>query len=141
VEVERNGRSLAGVRGNSPGVIGGGVYGGSYADNGLGRLRTSTTDTLSSSASSLIAPSSAFTTPDLGLGSIGVMSPPTNGAGAATQTTPTPLTPVVALATSDAEAQIGLAKVAEPDLDAFMTYAAVVPEFSRLETMVVKGIV
>ncbi|KAJ7197425.1 hypothetical protein GGX14DRAFT_668040 [Mycena pura] len=36
-----------------------------------------------------------------------------------TPTTPMPLTPVAPLPTGDAEAQIGLAKVAEPDMDAF----------------------
>ncbi|KDR71605.1 hypothetical protein GALMADRAFT_75013 [Galerina marginata CBS 339.88] len=133
IERERNGRSLGGVALlNNAGIIGGGVYGASYTETGQARLRTqtgSTAETLSSATSSMISPTSAFTTPDLGLGSV------------ATPTTPTPLTPVVAMPTSDAEAQIGLAKVAEPDVDAFMTYAAIVPEFSRLETMVVKGIV
>jgi len=174
LERERNGRLGLGL-GNSvlsnslafPGVIGGGggsgggVYGSTFGDAGqLSRLRTqtsSTADTFSSSTSSGIAPSTAYTTPDIGLGNLGTMPPglsgsggggipssssPSNGnTGAVTPTTPTPLTPVVALATSDAEAQVGLAKVAEPDLDAFMTYAAIVPEYSRLETMVLKGIV
>jgi xylulokinase len=142
LERERN----AGL-GLSPGVIGGGIYGaGTFGELGYGsaRLRTqtgSTADTLSSSASGL-APSTAYTTPDLGLGNTGIISPGlgTNGS-AATPTTPTPLTPVVALPTADAEAQVGLAKVAEPDLDAFMTYAAIVPEYCRLESMLVKGIV
>ena len=169
LERERNGRLGLGlgnsVLGNSqpfPGVIGGGgggVYGSAFGDAGQhSRLRTqtgSTAETFSSSTSSGIAPSTAYTTPDLGLGNLGTMPPglsgagsipssssPSNGnTGAVTPTTPTPLTPVVALATSDAEAQVGLAKVAEPDLDAFMTYAAIVPEYSRLETMVLKGIV
>jgi xylulokinase len=147
IELERN--ALA-----NPGVIGASVYGtSSYADtNSLlsARLRTQTGSTAESSSSGGLAPSSAFTTPDLGLGNLGIMTnagglsapTPSNGSGgAATPTTPTPLTPVVALTTSDAEAQLGLAKVAEPDVDAFMTYAAIVPEYSRLETMVVKGIV
>jgi xylulokinase len=43
--------------------------------------------------------------------------------------------------TGDAEAQVGLAKVAEPDADAFLAYAAIVPEYCRLEGMLVKGIV
>jgi len=152
LEREMNGRSPA-VLGppGKPGVIGGGVYSNAFGD----RLRTqtsSTIDTLSSSTNSLVA-ASVYTTPDLGLGNLGIMTPgglsasnsgaaSANGsAGAATPTTPTPLQPVVALATSDAEAQLGLAKVAEPDVDAFMTYAAIVPEYSRLETMVAKGIV
>ncbi|KAG6805295.1 hypothetical protein H0H93_007437 [Arthromyces matolae] len=54
---------------------------------------------------------------------------------------PTPLTPVVALPTADTEATIGLAKVADSDVDAFSTYAAIVPEFCRLEAMLIKGIV
>jgi hypothetical protein len=143
--------------GSLAGGGGGGVYGSAFGDAGQhSRLRTqtgSTAETFSSSTSSGIAPSTAYTTPDIGLGNLGSMPPglsggipssssPSNGnTGAVTPTTPTPLTPVVALATSDAEAQVGLAKVAEPDLDAFMTYAAIVPEYSRLETMVMKGIV
>ncbi|KAF9484591.1 D-xylulose kinase [Pholiota conissans] len=147
IELERNAR-------NNPGVIGGGVYTSSFSDTNLlsARLRTQTGSTAESSSNSStgMPPSSAFTTPDLGLGNLGIMtstgglsapSPANGSGGAATPTTPTPLTPVVALATSDAEAQVGLAKVAEPDVDAFMTYAAIVPEYSRLETMVVKGIV
>lgn len=146
IERERNGRIGLGIP-SSPGVIGGGIYG-AYGDNGLGsstRLRTqtgSTTDTMMSSNSSGPVPSTAFTTPDLGLGNIGIMSPGLGGNGTVTTpTTPTPLTPVVALPTSDLEAQNGLAKVAEPDVDAFMTYAAIVPEYSRLENMLIKGIV
>ena len=167
LERERNGRLGLGLGGhgmslNHPGVIGGGgaiggIYGAGFGDAGQhSRMRTqtgSTADTFSSSASvGGIAPSTAYTTPDMGLGSLGVMPPGLSGGvpsasssngntGAVTPTTPTPLTPVVALATGDAEAQVGLAKVAEPDLDAFMTYAAIVPEYSRLETMVLKGIV
>ncbi|KAH8801857.1 hypothetical protein DL96DRAFT_1634571 [Flagelloscypha sp. PMI_526] len=55
--------------------------------------------------------------------------------------TPTPLAPVTALHTSDGEAQIGLVKVAESDLDGFLGYAAIVPEYCRLEGMLVKGVV
>ncbi|KAJ3823783.1 D-xylulose kinase [Lentinula raphanica] len=36
-------------------------------------------------------------------------------------------------------AQLGLAKVAEPDTDAFMTYAAIVGEYARLDGVVVRG--
>ncbi|KAM6499957.1 D-xylulose kinase [Amanita muscaria] len=72
-----------------------------------------------------------------------------NGNGASTSggntnggpTTPTPLAPVVALPTGDAESQLGLAKVAEPDLDAFLAYASIVPEYCRLETLLIKAIV
>ncbi|KAF8884688.1 hypothetical protein BD779DRAFT_1536417 [Infundibulicybe gibba] len=72
---------------------------------------------------------------------LGIISPALGANANGQPSTPTPLTPVVALATADAEAQVGLAKVAEPDLDAFMTYAAIVPEYCRLENMLVKGIV
>ncbi|KAF9530785.1 hypothetical protein CPB83DRAFT_850311 [Crepidotus variabilis] len=159
IERERISQVTGGLIVPKAGIIGGGPGGVAYNTSAFGtdRLRTqtgSTIDSLSSGTSPGGAPSSVFTTPDLGLGNLGVLTPvgglsansaaaSANGGstGAATPTTPTPLTPVVALATSDTEAQIGLAKVAEPDVDAFMTYAAIVPEYSRLETMVVKGIV
>jgi xylulokinase len=114
-----------------------------------GRLRVrthtnSTVDTMTSNASGGV-PSTAFTTPDLNLAIsspvIGINGNNGAAAAAAAATTPTPLTPVVALPTGDAEAQIGLAKVAEPDVDAFMTYAAIVPEYCRLEGMLVKSLV
>ncbi|KAF9032393.1 hypothetical protein BJ165DRAFT_1357960 [Panaeolus papilionaceus] len=150
LERDRNGQGSAGPVGL--GVIGGGIY------NAFGdRVRSqtgSTIDTLANSLSSGLSPSSAYTTPDLGLGNLGMLGGPsglsvpganggvpTPGTGNVTPTTPTPLTPVVALHTSDAEVQIGLAKVAEPDVDAFLTYAAIVPEYCRLEGMVLKGIV
>ena len=53
----------------------------------------------------------------------------------------TPLTPVSAMQTSDAEAALGWAKVAEPDSDAFLAYASVVPEYVRLEGLLVKALV
>lgn len=113
----------------------------------MGRIRThtgSTADTIGSGGSGP-APSTAYTTPDLNLSivspGIGGMNGSASSASATTPTTPTPLTPVVAMPTADAEAQIGLAKVAEPDLDAFMTYAAIVPEYCRLEGMLVKALV
>jgi xylulokinase len=49
--------------------------------------------------------------------------------------------PVTALPASEAETQVGLAKIAEPDVDAFMAYAAIVPEYVRLEGMLVKALV
>lgn len=139
LEIERTGSDKA----ISPGIIGsGGLFG--FGD----RLRSqagSTIDSLSRGVSpGGPTSSSVLTTPDLGLSNFGVMTggtPSSGGTGAGTPTTPNPLTPVVALATADTEAQLGFAKVAEPDVDAFMTYAAILPEYSRLETMVVKGIV
>ncbi|KAF8063231.1 hypothetical protein FPV67DRAFT_1505659 [Lyophyllum atratum] len=144
---DRIGLGLGGV-----GVIGGGMYGaGSTFGSGstgvdLGyssRVRTQTGSTVDSLGSllspGLSAPSTAFTTPDTNLLSAGMIG--ANGTGSGAPTSPTPLTPVVALPTADVEAQMGLAKVAEPDVDAFMTYAAIVPEYCRLEGMLVKGIV
>jgi len=43
--------------------------------------------------------------------------------------------------TGDGEAQLGWMKVADPDLDAFMAYASIVPEFVRLESMLIKSLV
>ena len=136
-----------------PGIIGVGMYGNAGFGDRLRSQTGSTIESLSTSSSGL-APSSAFTTPDLSLGNMGVMNSvgslsmplsatatANSSGGTGTPTTSNPLTPVLALPTADTEAQIGLAKVAEPDLDAFMTYAAIVPEYSRLETMVIKGIV
>jgi len=134
-----------GVMGGIYGGGGGGGGGGSGAFGEIGfgpsRMRTQTGSTSESALSSGLATSTAFTTPDLNLG---VLSPTlgTNGnAASSTPTAPTPLTPVVALATADAEAQIGLAKVAEADVDSFMTYAAIVPEYCRLEGILIKGMV
>ena len=115
------------------------------ADMGLGgaaRVRTATSSTVATSSSaasalsSIGAPSTAYTTPDVngpGQSAPSPGLPPTPGAGT--------LVPVAALPTGEAEAQLGLAKVAEADLDAFMAYGALVPEFCRLEGMLVKGLV
>ena len=96
---------------------------------------TATTTGTSTSSSGAPLPSTAFTTPDLGTASGGTA--PAGDAAAA----PSTLTPVTALPTSEAETQVGLAKIAEPDVDAFMAYAAIVPEYCRLEGMLVKALV
>lgn len=116
--------------------------GGSFAfgdHDAISRMRTQTSSTVDSvtSSNSLGAPSTAFTTPDINAG----LGSPDGTGTPITPTAATPLTPVTAMLTSDAEAQIGLAKVAEPDVDAFMTYAAIVPEYCRLESMLVKSLV
>ena len=66
-----------------------------------------------------------------------------NTAGGETSaTTSAPLTPVTVMtSTSENDLQVGLGKVTDPDVDSFMGYAAIVPEFCRLEGMLVKGIV
>lgn len=94
---------------------------------------TSATTTGTSTSSSGALPSTTFTTPE-----IGTATPSSGGEGTAAVTT---LMPVTALPTSEAETQVGLAKVAEPDVDAFMAYAAIVPEYCRLEGMLVKALV
>lgn len=106
-----------------------------------GRLRTFTGSTAGTamSGSTLDAPSTAFTTPELG--AAGSPNPASAGGSEAAPAPPTALVPVTALPTSDAELQLGLAKVAEPDVDAFMSYAAIVPEYCRLEGLLVKSIV
>ena len=66
-----------------------------------------------------------------------------NTAGGETSaTTSAPLTPVTVMtSTSENDLQVGLGKVTDPDVDSFMSYAAIVPEYCRLEGMLVKGIV
>ncbi|KAI0263597.1 actin-like ATPase domain-containing protein [Gloeopeniophorella convolvens] len=107
------------------------------------RLRTvtgSSTATGTSSSSGAL-PSTAFTTPDLGSASANVSGDSAAAAATANTTTSAALTPVTALPTSESEMQVGLGKVAEPDVDAFMAYAAIVPEYCRLEGMLVKALV
>jgi xylulokinase len=72
-----------------------------------------------------------------------LLSPDTsNIAGGETLTTSAPLTPVTVMSsTSENDLQVGLGKVTDPDVDSFMGYAAIVPEYCRLESMLVKGIV
>ena len=97
---------------------------------------TATTAPGASAGSSNALPSTAFTTPDVGTAA---------NTGPASEVTATgstaALMPVTALPTSESETQVGLAKVAEPDVDAFMAYAAIVPEYCRLEGMLVKALV
>ena len=121
--------------------------GGAFGENDLagnGRLRTFTNSTIASALSGATTvgdtPSTAFTTPDIGSSSPGASGTEGDSAAAATSG-PSVLTPVTALPTSETESQMGLAKVAEPDVDAFMSYAAIVPEYCRLEGMLVKGLV
>jgi xylulokinase len=52
-----------------------------------------------------------------------------------------PMAPIQPLLTDDADTQMGLVKVAEADHDTFLTYAAIVPEFCRLDRMLVNGLV
>ncbi|THU78197.1 hypothetical protein K435DRAFT_65004 [Dendrothele bispora CBS 962.96] len=142
-EMERNqaagGLSLNLNNPTSPGVIGGGAGGGMYSPSIAASMSTMSGLTASTSGTSVgtgVTTATNMTTPDLANGVSG-----SGGSGNGGTTAPTPLTPVVALQTGDSEAQLGLAKVAEPDLDSFLAYAAIVPEYHRLEGMLIKSIV
>lgn len=119
--------------------LGGGFGLGFNETSDMARLRTFTSSTVGSglSGSTFEAPSTALTTPDLAA----LASPSAGATDSGALTAPTALQPVTALPTSDAELQLGLAKVADADLDSFMAYAALVPEFIRLEGMLIKAIV
>ncbi|KII84911.1 hypothetical protein PLICRDRAFT_57417 [Plicaturopsis crispa FD-325 SS-3] len=141
VFVEEDEDELEEMERSGSGYIGNIIPGFGEMDLGpTARVRTITGSTVDTVTSGGGGTSTAFTTPELGGGSGGA-SPGAGTNGAANPSAPTPLTPVSALATADAEAQIGLSKVAEPDVDAFMTYAAIVPEYCRLEGMLVKSLV
>ncbi|KAI0315947.1 actin-like ATPase domain-containing protein [Amylostereum chailletii] len=111
--------------------------GGAFEEADVGRTRTATaTATTTASAVGLTA------TPDLASPASGATSPgAVGGGGGGENGAPASLLPVAALPTGEAEMQLGLAKVAEPDVDAFMAYAAIVPEYCRLEGMLVKALV
>ena len=120
------------------------------------RIRTTTGSSMTTlSTSGLTTPGgssalTSLTSPDTSLNygmNGGGLSPtvaattPTDATSGAPTTGITPLTPVSALPTADAEAQIGWMKVADPDVDAFMAYASIVPEFVRLEGLLIKSLV
>ena len=153
-EMEKNsgGNAMGSGIGGATGSTGGGllmapasVFAGGFADRDLGRMRTLTGASSDISTSGPSLSSSTYATGDATMGAGG--SSPSGGVGAGAgasgsgSTSTTTLTPVTALPTSDSEAQIGLAKVAEADVDAFMTYAAIVPEYCRLEGMLCKSLV
>lgn len=139
VEVdEEDAEELDSIRQTNYGLGLGAAFGDSLTNARLRTMTGSTVDSVLSGTTLGEAPSTAFTTPDLG----STTSPNPSGevsATAAPQTTS--LVPVTAMPTSDAELQMGLAKVAEPDVDAYMSYAAILPEFCRLEGMLIKGLV
>lgn len=128
-EMERLDRERS-ANGSGKSAYGFGEIGGHRA-----RTQTESTENTAGTGNNSLGISSMFTTPDPS------SSPDPSGGVPSTPTAAAPLTPVVAMPTADAEAQLGLAKVAEPDVDAFMTYAAIVPEYCRLESMLVKSLV
>jgi len=73
--------------------------------------------------------------------STAVTSPEPSYFAARDQNQLTHFTPITALEDLDNEGGGYLSKVAEPDIDAFMQYAALVPEYCRLEGLVVRGAV
>jgi len=121
------------------------------------RIRALTTSALAStslmsptnmSANAGAGPLSAITASELNPFNSGIngVSPTVTSSLTPTESVPTPsgvtpLTPVSAMPTGDGEAQLGWMKVADPDLDAFMAYASIVPEFVRLESMLIKSLV
>jgi xylulokinase len=106
-------------------------------NNGIsnGAARTTTSSSAGNQTSSPIVPT--------------ISTSGTNGAagGNTNNSTPPPLSAapttitLSALPTEETEIQLGLVKVAESDTDSFMTYAAIVPEYCRLEGMLVKALV
>lgn len=124
-----------------------------FAEEDMTRSRSVTANSQLSALSG-VSGSTAYTTPDVSMypsiGPSGIPSGEASGtstpgggttsasAGGAVSTTV--LVPVVPLPTAEAEAQLGLAKVAEPDMDAFAGYGALVPEYCRLESMLVRGL-
>ena len=115
----------------------GGVGAGGYQYGAEEAANTSLTSSLSLSSQSQTNTSLSTLPSTLSIPSL----PTSSGPLTATPTTAAPLTPIAALQTDDADAQFGLVKVAEPDSDAFMGYAAMVGEYVRLEGLVVKGLV
>ena len=124
-------------------------------DVATGRLRSLTTSTITGplqttnsslnllSNSALAASALNGQSPAPFIGSELLSPDPSNTTGGETSaTTSAPLTPVTVMtSTSDSDLQVGLGKVTDPDVDSFMGYAAIVPEYCRLEGMLVKGIV
>ena len=124
-------------------------------DVAAGRLRSMTTSAITgplqtTSASLSLLSNSALAASALnGQNPISFIGPEllspdlSNTAGGETSaTTSAPLTPVTVMtSTSENDLQVGLGKVTDPDVDSFMSYAAIVPEYCRLEGMLVKGIV
>ncbi|KAF8321157.1 hypothetical protein DL93DRAFT_2212896 [Clavulina sp. PMI_390] len=69
-------------------------------------------------------------------------SPSSTGPPGTAASAPAPATLSVSpLPTDEADIDLGLVKVSECDLDAFMMYAALVPEYCRLEGMLVRALV
>lgn len=75
-------------------------------------------------------------------GGMGPLSAVPGGSGAQGAPTSAPATLSVApLPSEEADIDLGLVKVSDCDIDSFMMYAALVPEYCRLEGMLVRALV
>lgn len=116
--------------------VGGGMNGSGMMDDD-GRERTITGSTAATSMSlHLHIPGQGGNNLSLSNPSLSLSGAPPGGNGNGTASAS-----VHALPTDEADALLGLAKVAEGDMDAFAAYAALVPEWCRLEGMLVRGVV
>ncbi|KAG8969322.1 hypothetical protein FRC03_003423 [Tulasnella sp. 419] len=108
-----------------------------------GRARTPTTSSQATNSTVLTQLSIGTNASGMtAMTSPGGAQTPNSGFGAATPASAAPSTLVInMLPTEEKDAQIGLCKVADADRDSFVTYASIVPEFCRLESMVAKAIV
>ena len=122
-----------------------------YRQSPPSNSNTSSSAYVSSSTSTLITPSSSMnfsnltlnTSPgSLGLGGYSNSAAVGGGPLSASLTSAGPVSINVSpLPTDDTDLEVGLVKVAEADFDSFMTYAALVPEYCRLEGMLVRALV
>ena len=144
-ELAPNNLNEASREASTPTLVGLGLGLGSFLNAGGGitiskedggsfitRARTPTTSSTQSSALTSLSIGTGITSPS----SIGTSaySPSPNSAIPVTIS-------VTPLHTDDKDGQAGLLMVSEADHDSFMTYAAIVPEYCRLEGMLIKNLV
>jgi xylulokinase len=137
---------------DSHGSFGGNTLGGSSSSGSLSSASRIMRTLAGSTSSGLDSISTAYTSPDLTTSASGKFASQDSSSATPTSTTPganpadsgatpagtTTLTPISALPTAEKEARLGWAKVAEADLDAFMCYASIVPEYCRLERTLIR---
>ncbi|TFK98058.1 hypothetical protein BDV98DRAFT_573408 [Pterulicium gracile] len=119
--------------------LGGSTLGASSSSGSVNAMMRSLSSSTSSGLDSI---STAYTSPDLSASGSGKFAGAADPANANPAAAPAPgtttLTPISALPTGEKEAQVAWSKVAEADLDAFMCYASIVPEFCRLERTLIR---
>jgi len=109
-----------------------------HADRSLtptGRARTPTTSSQTTN-STVLSQLSIGTLSSMTSASTAQTSP--GGTGTPNSAVPMNVS-ITPLPTAEEDLQMGLCRVAEADWDSFMTYASIVPEFCRVEGMLVKG--